>query len=157
MIFFTAFILSLFLTQIGRAVAQVGHDILSRLRLLTSAPMQMNSEYKAVYSNVYDNSSQSLNDVACSNLIGKYPTFGTIPGFPFIGGAPNTSYGSTNCGACWKITNVGNNLSIYFTSIDLTDPYNFVLSLEAFNKLKGSIASGNLEAKVEPANGHCAN
>ena len=35
MIFFTAFILSLFLTQIGRAVAQVGHDILSRLRLLT--------------------------------------------------------------------------------------------------------------------------
>jgi hypothetical protein len=120
--------------------------------------VQTNSEYKAVYSNVYDNSSQTLNDVACSNLITKYPTFGKIPNFPYIGGAPNTSYASPNCGACWKLTNVGNGLSIYFTSIDLTSPYNFVLSEEAFNKLDGSIMSGNLEAKVELVNNaHCGN
>jgi len=137
MIFPTTYIFALLLTQIGCAVAQ--------------------SEYKAVYSEVYDNPSQTLNDVACSNLITKYPTFGKVPGFPFIGGAPNTSYASPNCGACWKITNVGNGKSIYYTSIDLTDPYEFVLSKKAFNKLGGSIASGNLEAEVELANGLCGN
>ena len=118
------------------------------------------AQFKVVYNPVYDNSSQTLNDVACSNLITIFPTLGKVPGFPFIGGAPDTSYGSTNCGMCWKITNVESDLSIYFTSIDdtvATDPSLINLSLEAFLILDGSIETGSFGANVEMADlSYCA-
>jgi len=136
MIFPTPFIFILFLTQVGRVVAQP----------------TLQTVYKTVYNDFYDNPTQTLNNVSCSNLNTQYPTLGYVPGFPFIGGAPNTAYNSLNCGMCWKITNVGNGRSIYFTSIDdtvATDPYLLNLSLEAFNTLGGSIASGHLEATAE--------
>jgi Cerato-platanin len=78
-------------------------------------------QYLAVYNYIYDNPSRSLKGLACANLITIYPKLVNVPGFPFIGGAPNTSHGSPNCGACWKVTNVENNMSIHFTSIDDTD------------------------------------
>lgn len=59
MIFFTTFTLTLFVTQVGRAVAQASHDPISRLQPLILTPVQTNSEYKAVYSNAYDNSSHT--------------------------------------------------------------------------------------------------
>ena len=118
------------------------------------------AQFKVVYNPVYDNSSQTLNDVACSNLITLFPTLGDVPSFPFIGGAPDTSYGSTNCGMCWKITNVESDSSIYFTSIDdtvATDPSLINLSLEAFLILDGSIETGSFGANVETADlSYCA-
>ena len=158
MIFPTTFIFTLFLNLVGQAMAQpaqvVGHDPISSSSTPDfSAPVQaQTAQYKAVYNNIYDNSTQTLNDVACSNLITQYPTFGKVPGFPYIGGAPNTSYGSANCGMCWKVTNVENGLSLFFTSIDdtlATDPSEINLSLEAFNKLQGSIPAGSFEANLE--------
>lgn len=115
----------------------------------------MQTEYKATYSDVYDEPNLSTNYVACSELVTEYPELYDIPGFPFIGAAPNNYYDSPTCGACWKITNVGNGRSIYFTSIDDSDPYEFVLSLKAFNALGGDKEVGNLEAAVEEAPGRC--
>ena len=82
----------------------------------------------------------------------KYPTFGSIPVLS------NTSYASPICGACWKIINVRNGLLVYFTSINFTNSYNFILSVETFNKLNSSVASGGiLEGKFEFAKGFCRN
>ena len=115
----------------------------------------MQTEFKATYSDVYDEQNLSTNYVACSELDQEYPELGDIPGFPFIGAAPNNYYDSPTCGACWKITNVGNGRWIYFTSIDDSDPYEFVLSQNAFNELGGDKKVGNLQAAVELAPGHC--
>jgi len=122
-----------------------------------AGPAQADSEsqavlYKAVYNEIYDNPNQKLDDVACSNLITQFPTLGSVPGFPFIGGAPNTSYGSTNCGMCWQVTNVESGLSLFFTSIDdttATDPSLINLSLEAFTDLQGSTEAGSFAAILE--------
>lgn len=149
MIFPTTFIVTLFLTQIARAVPQgCGYPI------SPSTPEgQFHFDdpvvyYTAVYNPVYDNSSQSLNDVACSELASIYPEFGEVPLFPNIGGAPNTTYNSENCGAIWKITNFENNdLSIYFISID--DAENFDLSLEAFKAVGGDTDTGSLKIEAE--------
>jgi hypothetical protein len=58
----------------------------------------------------YDNGQTSMNSVACSNgvngLVTKgYPTFGSLPSFPFIGGAFAVgAWNSTECGSCWELT-----------------------------------------------------
>ena len=62
------------------------------------------------YDNTYDVASTSLNVVACSDgangLITKgFTTFGSLPKFPFIGGAQAvTGWNSTSCGTCWQVT-----------------------------------------------------
>ena len=62
------------------------------------------------YDATYDNFQESLNNVACSNgangLVTKgFTTFGSLPDFPFIGGAPAVAaWNSTNCGTCWELT-----------------------------------------------------
>ena len=72
----------------------------------------------------YDDPNTSMNNVACSNgangLVTKgYPTFGSLPGFPFIGGAFAVSgWNSTKCGSCWQLTSAGAAETVYFTAID---------------------------------------
>lgn len=59
---------------------------------------------------VYDNKAGDLTTVACSDgangLITRgFTTFGSLPNFPNIGGAPAvTGWNSSNCGTCWKVT-----------------------------------------------------
>jgi hypothetical protein len=159
MIFPTTFIFTLFLNLVGQAMAQpaqpeVGHDPVSRRRRPDSSVLVQTQtvQYKAVYNSIYDNPSQTLDIVACSNLVKEYPVLGDVPGFPFVGGAPNTSYGSENCGMCWAVTNLESGLSLFFTSIDdttATDPSLINLSLEAFEMLDGSILAGSFEASLE--------
>jgi hypothetical protein len=80
------------------------------------------SPLKATFDQAFDNPSGSVNNVACSNgqngLASKYPTFGDFPNFPYIGGAFDIVWNSTNCGSCWRITNVANGVTIYITAID---------------------------------------
>jgi hypothetical protein len=153
MIFPTTFILALFLTQIARAVPQPCGDFISpesstpdgQYNLVVPAPVQ--ATFKAVYNNIYDNPNETLNDVACSELVTKYPTFGKVPLFPNIGGAPNTTFNSKNCGAIWKLTNTAKKVSIHFVGID--DSSGFDLSLEAFVELGGKTAQGSVEIEAE--------
>jgi hypothetical protein len=92
---------------------------------------------RAGYDNVYDNASGDMNTVACSDgpqgLSSKYPTFGSLPSFPYIGGAQAIAgWGSTQCGSCWSLTY--NGTQIYVTAIDHADD-GFNLSEEALNAL----------------------
>lgn len=60
------------------------------------------------YDPKFDVASSSLNTVACSDgingLVSKYPTFGKLPTFPRIGGAPTIAgWNSPNCGNCYSL------------------------------------------------------
>ncbi|RXW22705.1 hypothetical protein EST38_g3135 [Candolleomyces aberdarensis] len=61
------------------------------------------------YDTFYDNRGQSLATVACSDgsnglLTRGFTTFGSLPRFPRIGGAPAvTGWNSPACGTCWEL------------------------------------------------------
>ena len=68
------------------------------------------------FDNIYDNSSGSLATVACSDgpngLLSRFPTFGSLPSFPNIGGAQAVAgHGSPNCGSCWQLTFNGKSIN----------------------------------------------
>ena len=61
------------------------------------------------YDTTYDDASTSLNEVSCSDgpygLEPRFSTFGSLPNFPYIGGAQAVAgWGSPNCGTCWQLT-----------------------------------------------------
>lgn len=102
----------------------------------------------ASFDPTYDNKSGSLDTVACSNgsngLENKgFTTFGSLPNFPNIGGAPAvTEFNSVNCGTCWNLTFVnsaGVSKSINILAIDVATP-NFNIAEEALNTLTGGQA-----------------
>ncbi|EPQ57828.1 Cerato-platanin [Gloeophyllum trabeum ATCC 11539] len=107
------------------------------------------------YDQTYDNSGQSLNTVACSNgpngLLSKYPwlsTFGSIPDFPYIGGAAAVAgWNSAQCGTCWQLTYNGKTITVL--AIDHTDN-GFNIALEAMNDLTDNQAEflGRVDATV---------
>jgi len=98
------------------------------------------SPLRATYDATFDNRAGSLNSVACSNvpngLASRFPTFGDIPNFPFIGGAFDVAWNSPNCGGCWNITNPTTGVSIQITAID-TATGGFNIAQEAFEQLNG--------------------
>ena len=98
------------------------------------------STVHATFDDTYDNPSGSLNSVACSNgangLVTQFPTFGDLPTFPFIGGAPGVVWNSTDCGGCWELTNTATGASITMTAID-NAASTFNIATEAFKKLNG--------------------
>jgi len=101
------------------------------------------------YDTSYDDGSRSLATVACSDgpngLISRgYTTFGSLPRFPHIGGAPAvTGWNSAGCGTCWTLsytnaTNVTKNVTIL--AIDVATP-DFNIALSAMNELTAGQAS----------------
>ncbi|PPQ88683.1 hypothetical protein CVT25_010117 [Psilocybe cyanescens] len=97
---------------------------------------------------VYDNAAGSLATVACSDgptglLTRGFTTFGSLPHFPNIGGAPAvTGHNSPACGTCWQLTftNASNiATSINILAIDVATP-NFNIALGAMNKLTNNQA-----------------
>lgn len=106
--------------------------------------------YTLSYDPVYDVSSTSLNVVACSSVLQShgYTTFGSLPTFPNIGGAPQiTGFGSADCGTCWSITYTNPSYpwlttSVIATAIDVGDPaqQGYNLSEETMNALTGGKA-----------------
>ncbi|KAF7348159.1 hypothetical protein MSAN_01768800 [Mycena sanguinolenta] len=97
------------------------------------------------YDQIYDNPSVSMNAVACSNgangLESKYPTFGSLPKFPYIGGAGAVEgWNSTNCGTCWQLTYAPTGATINVLAIDHAAPGTFNIALKAMNKLTNNQA-----------------
>ena len=105
-----------------------------------SEPNTPSSTMRATYDTAYDNKSGSLNSVACSNgangLMARFPTFGDIPSFPFIGGAFDVVWNSPNCGSCWNLTKMSTGVSINITAIDSAGS-GFNIAQEAFERLNG--------------------
>lgn len=121
-------------------------------------PGVSSSTLRATYDTTYDNKSGSMNGVACSNgangLAARFPTFGDVPSFPFIGGAFDVVWNSPNCGACWNLTNMATGVSISLTAVDSAGS-GFNIAQEAFEKLNnGQIGSGVLDVvanKISPS------
>lgn len=124
-----------------------------------SAPAVLAGPYpqtlKVTFDNFYDNPKLSLNNVACSNgengLVYKFPTFGDLPDFPFIGGSVFVSgFNSPECGSCWNLAYNGKNINLI--AID-TAGVGFNIAKEAFDALADAKAEelGSLEAYVTPA------
>jgi hypothetical protein len=97
MIYLTTLILTLFLTQIARALPQACDDPILPAWATQEEygeelyEFMIPSPLRTTYDGTYDNKHGSLNSVACSNgdngLVLRFPTFGNIPSFPYIGGA----------------------------------------------------------------------
>lgn len=90
------------------------------------------------YDQSYDVSTSSLNTAACGSvLIQKYPTFGSLPGFPHIGGAPTIAgSGSPNCGKCYQLHYSGNGVDETITVLGVDQATGaFNIGLQAMNDL----------------------
>ena len=113
-------------------------------------------DYPVTYDQTYDNPSDSLAIVACSNgknglLTKGFTNFSSIPSFPYIGGSVFvTGWNSTECGSCWKMTYEGT--TIFLTAID-TAGVGFNIAEEAMKKLGGeaAIGAGKINVTVEAA------
>ncbi|KAF8264259.1 Cerato-platanin-domain-containing protein [Lactarius quietus] len=121
----------------------------------TTEPLRDNS--------FYDNGSQSLNNVACSNgangLVTKgFTDFKSLPTFPNIGGVFAVgAWNSAECGSCWEVTYPSTGVTIYVTAID-TIYSGFDVSVEAMNTLTNGEANQfsfiNVEA-TQVAESYC--
>ncbi|KAJ7650375.1 cerato-platanin-related secreted protein [Roridomyces roridus] len=101
------------------------------------------------YDNTYDDASNSLNIVACSNgnhglEVFGFTTFGSLPDFPYIGGVGAIEgFNSANCGTCWQLTYTnpkGVSKSINVLGIDHAAPGTFNIAQEAMDVLTGGQA-----------------
>lgn len=158
MIYLTTFFLTLFLTHIARALPRGCDNLISaetdaNQHGLTYDDTEFQPPFplKATFDQTFDNPGGSLNNVACSNgqngLASKYPTFSNLPNFPFIGGAYDIVWNSTNCGACWGIYNPENSKTIYITAID-TAGSGFNIAKQAFDALSGGTGGNTLTVEA---------
>jgi len=133
------FVLALLLTHVAHALPHVE----STTRATT---------VRATFDTAYDSAGGSLNGVACSDgangLVSRFPTFGNIPSFPYIGGAPGVKWNSPDCGGCWQLTNAATGAWIRMTAVDGTATFN--LATVAFEALNGGqIGQGVLDVVAE--------
>ncbi|KAL4918249.1 Cerato-platanin-domain-containing protein [Aspergillus aurantiobrunneus] len=96
------------------------------------------------YDPLYSVAGSSTNTVACSGVLAQtYPTFGSLPGFPLIGGAPTIADGSSpSCGACYQVSwtdQTGATSSINVIGIDVATQ-GFNVATEAMDQLTGGRA-----------------
>lgn len=94
------------------------------------------------YDQKYDVAGSSLTTVACSDgengLIHRgFSTFGSLPRFPNIGGAPTVpGWNSPNCGNCYRLTYKDKSINVI--AIDAA-PGGFNIALAAMDKLTGNL------------------
>ena len=103
------------------------------------------SQYTVFYDEFYDGNLNSLSNVACSTgnyglITYGYNTFGQIPTYPMIGGAPQIQgWNSPNCGTCWNLTYTdphGGSSSVTFTAINLSGvPGRYTISFAGMDEL----------------------
>ncbi|KIJ31052.1 hypothetical protein M422DRAFT_61683 [Sphaerobolus stellatus SS14] len=98
----------------------------------------------ASFDNAYDNAKGSLDTVACSGTNALTiatkgaRTFGALPSFPRIGGAPAVAgFNSPNCGSCWALT--FENETINVLAIDVAAS-SFNIAQAALDELTGGQA-----------------
>lgn len=108
------------------------------------------------YDTGYDQSSRSLDAVACSDgahgLITRYgyQTQSNVPSFPYVGGWENIAgWNSASCGQCLSVTYNGK--TIFVTAIDHTAA-GVNLSQEAMDALTNgnAVQFGRVDATVTP-------
>ncbi|TFY52334.1 hypothetical protein EVJ58_g10079 [Rhodofomes roseus] len=94
------------------------------------------------YDQTYDNADGSMLTVACSDgaegLDPPYDTFGSLPTFPFIGGAAAVAgWGSSECGSCWELSYTSPQGAVYTINVLAIDHAGagFNIALEALNAL----------------------
>jgi len=132
---------------------------LAAVALLFAPAALAQSSVTVGYDETYDNSSQSLSTVSCSDgtygLETKgYTTFGSLPDFPYIGAAAAISgWGSAECGTCWELEY--NGVTINVLAIDHAGD-GFNIALEAMNTLTNGqgVAVGRVTAtatQVDPS------
>ncbi len=103
------------------------------------------------WDSTYDEAGASLATVACSDganglLTKGFTTFGSLPHFPSIGGAPAVGgWNSAACGTCWQLTFNGKSINVL--AIDVGQD-GFNLSEEAMNTLTNgqAVALGRVDA-----------
>ncbi|KAI0933549.1 hypothetical protein AcW1_005351 [Taiwanofungus camphoratus] len=124
------------------------------LALLFAPVALAQSTVTVSYDQSYDDASASMDSVSCSDgpngLAPTYPTFGSLPDFPYIGGADVvTGWGSSECGSCWQLSYDGNTINVL--AIDHTAS-GFNIALEAMNALTDGQAQflGRVSATAIP-------
>ncbi|KZV70896.1 Cerato-platanin [Peniophora sp. CONT] len=106
------------------------------------------------YDPVYNNPSQSLDTVACSDgsngLLNKgFTTFSSLPSYPNIGASQYVGgWNDADCGSCWNITYQGK--STFFTAIDVATS-GIVTSQTSLDKITGghAVEYGQITASVQ--------
>lgn len=130
-----------------KSLTTIACALLTSLNLASAAPTPQSQTTAATsvtvsYDPKYDIRGSSLNTVACSDdengLVNEgFSTFGSLPNFPLIGGAPTIAgWNSPNCGACYQLHYRRGNVDgrINVLTID-TGPGGFNIGLEAMNRL----------------------
>jgi hypothetical protein len=123
----------------------ISSAILATLNLAAAvpAPAAEAVSVSVSYDPVYDVAGSSTNTVACGSVLNqKYPTFGSLPGFPHIGGALTVAgTGSPNCGKCYQLHFSGNGVDKTITVLGIdTAPSGFNIGLRAMNDLTNNQA-----------------
>ena len=104
------------------------------------------------YDTGYDDSSRSLSVVSCSDgtnglLTKGYTTQGSLPDFPYIGGASTIAgWNDVNCGTCYSLTYGGKTINVL--AIDHAAE-GFNIAEAALNDLTGGQAAflGRIDAQ----------
>lgn len=134
-----------------KSITAISYALLAAAHLVSAVPAPSASVTAAQtvqvsYDQKYDVDTTSLNTVACSDgvngLVGDYPTFGSLPTFPLIGGAVTISgWNSPACGTCYQLHFESGNINetINITAID-TAPNGFNIGLTAMNRLTNNQA-----------------
>jgi len=140
---------------------QYKRAILAALAIVSGALAQSQT-VSVSFDQTYDDSSNSLDIVACSDgpngLESQgFTTFGSLPNFPNIGGAGVIGgFDSSNCGTCWQLTFEGHSVNV--TALDVSAPGTFNIALEAFNVLtngQGQFLGRVNATAVQVAEGGC--
>ena len=109
------------------------------------------SSVSVSYDQTYDDGSNSLAITACSDgshgLLLKFPTFNSLPSFPYIGGAGVIpGWNSYQCGTCWQLSYNGKSINVL--AIDHAEAGTWNIALAALNDLTNgqAIDIGRVEA-----------
>ena len=93
-------------------------SLLGSLAALSGA--QILGPFNAFMDTLYDNASAPINDVYCASALGvEYPTLGSLPTYPNVGGFIGLDNGAPYCGTCWEVVDQTTGVSVFFTVIDM--------------------------------------
>lgn len=113
---------------------------ISSLFALCASAVLAQTTVSVSYDQIYNQSTESLNYVACSETLESYgyTTFGDLPNFPYIGGAAVvTGFDAPACGSCWQLTYEANTINILVIDSTATG---FNIATSAMNNLTNNQA-----------------
>ena len=122
-------------------------SLLGSFLTLARAQNQTFGPFSAFMDTLYDNSSAPINDVYCASALGvEYPTLGSLPTFPNVGGFIFLDNDAPYCGSCWEVTDQTTGASVFFTAIDKSSD-GFALGEQTMITLGGQ--AGFIEGTIQ--------